>query len=181
MIKFNFNKENAVAATLYILNKVGRIDFHKLFKILYFAEQKHLVLYGKPITGDEYIAMPDGPVPSVIYNILKSIREQSDFPLNFTDYNKIFSVEGRYFIQALMKADIDSLSESQMECLNESIDENQNLSFAQLRNKSHDIAWGNAATNYEIAFDDIAACGGANDTMLSYLKTVSENQTAKLC
>jgi len=47
-----------VNTLLYIIGKLGGTgDFHKVFKILYFADQKHLVRYGFAITDDRYIAM----------------------------------------------------------------------------------------------------------------------------
>jgi len=41
---------------------VQRKDFHKIFKIIYFADRQHLADWGRPITGDTYIAMEAGPV-----------------------------------------------------------------------------------------------------------------------
>jgi len=67
MLKFKFDQEKAVSAILYISKRLieaeGNIepDFHKIFKILYFADQKHLANYGRPIIGDHYIAMEHGP------------------------------------------------------------------------------------------------------------------------
>ncbi|WP_409530306.1 Panacea domain-containing protein [Shinella sp.] len=44
--------------------------FHAL-KTLYYADRAHLQRYGRPITGDRYIAMENGPVPSYAYNAVK--------------------------------------------------------------------------------------------------------------
>ncbi|MEP7168118.1 MAG: Panacea domain-containing protein [Bacteroidota bacterium] len=180
MIRFQFNKDGAIAATLYVLNKLGRTDFHKLFKILYFAEQKHLAQYGKPITGDDYIAMTAGPVPSTIYDILKAVKFQREYPIDWREYHKFLNVEGNHFVVALQKAEQDFLSESQIAVLDESINDNKDLSFSQLKDKSHDLAWGNAESNFTISYSDLAECGGADNVMIAYLKIVSENQTAKL-
>src|SRR5207247_4693024 len=43
----------------------------KLFKLMFLAEKYHLVHYGRPITGDRYDAMNDGPVPSFTYGLFK--------------------------------------------------------------------------------------------------------------
>lgn len=40
-----YNKEVAINAMLYVINRVGRADLHKVFKILYFADQSHLLQY----------------------------------------------------------------------------------------------------------------------------------------
>lgn len=34
-----------------------RKDFHKIFKIIYYAERQHLADWGKPITGDTYSSL----------------------------------------------------------------------------------------------------------------------------
>ena len=71
--QIKFNKEKATHSILYVANKLERRDLHKIFKILYFAERKHMQDWGRPIIGDTYIAMDAGPVPSRVYDILKYI------------------------------------------------------------------------------------------------------------
>jgi hypothetical protein len=66
-----FNESKTLNAVLYIVNKIERKDFHKIFKILYFADRNHFADYGRPISGDNYIKMEDGPVPSNLYDILQ--------------------------------------------------------------------------------------------------------------
>ena len=43
----------------------------EVLKTLFIADRAHLNLYGRPITYDEYVAMEDGPVPSLAYDLLK--------------------------------------------------------------------------------------------------------------
>ena len=75
-----FNYDKAINSLLYALQKLGgRTDMHKLCKILYFADQRHLSQYGRSITGDTYIAMQFGPVPSCVDDILKALRGDSFF------------------------------------------------------------------------------------------------------
>jgi uncharacterized phage-associated protein len=75
----SFNKEKTLQAMLYTATHLTRRDFHKVFKILYFADRKHLYDWGTPITGDTYIAMEAGPVPSRAYDMLKAVRGDSYF------------------------------------------------------------------------------------------------------
>ena len=63
-IQMKFNENKTIHAVLYIAERLKRKDFHKLFKILYFSDREHLNVYGRTITGDTYIAMADGSVPS---------------------------------------------------------------------------------------------------------------------
>ena len=60
-----FDKDVTLNAVLYIIQQMGgKVDMHKIFKTLFFADQEHLSRYGRTITGDVYIAMNYGPVPS---------------------------------------------------------------------------------------------------------------------
>jgi uncharacterized phage-associated protein len=176
MEKFLFDKEKSISSLLYILNKLGRADFHKIFKILYYADRKHLALYGSPITGDVYIAMKNGPVPSTIYDILKAVKTNYSFNINVKEVIDLFEVHGAHTVTAKKEANLDLLSESDVECLNHSIEDNKELDFFTLSDKSHASAWNSASRDNEISFIEIAKEGGANDAMIDYIKTVSENQ-----
>ena len=66
-----FNYRKAIEAILLFAEKEKNaysrdIDFIKINKYCYFSEQQHLKAYLKPIFGDTYCALPEGPVPSVI-------------------------------------------------------------------------------------------------------------------
>lgn len=47
-----FDRTKALNALLYVANHVQRKDFHKIFKVVYFADRQHLADWGRPITGD---------------------------------------------------------------------------------------------------------------------------------
>ena len=53
-----------------MLNRTKGLDYYRLFKIIYFANSEHLAKYGARITTDESCALPDGPVPSGLYNCI---------------------------------------------------------------------------------------------------------------
>lgn len=180
--KFNIDTPRTLHSILFILDSLesGVCDMHKIFKILYFADQKHLTLYGVPITGDSYIAMKNGPVPSNSYYIFKFLR--GDKRLNpapsTSNYADWFKVEDSHWVTAQKKPDLDELSESHLECLSESIETNKGLSFIQLVAKSHQMAWENARSEEMDEMDviDIAKEGGANDEMIQYIHLNLENQ-----
>ncbi len=175
--KFNLNTTKMLNSILFVLDGLGgKCDFHKIFKILYFADQKHLTYYGVPITGDFYIAMKNGPVPSKSYEIFKVVRGDSAWVSSDFNYQEWFEIEKNHFVVAKKKCDIEELSESNIECLTESIQENSNLNFDQLSDKSHKTAWNNAIDN-EMDTIDIAQEGGANEEMLKYIRINLENQT----
>jgi hypothetical protein len=165
MAKFKFDIDKANSAMLYICYKLGTVGKHKLMKILYFADQKHLVNYGRFISGDFYIAMPFGTVPSKSLDIIKSSQSNPS----------IFKVEG-INVSANYQPDLELFSESELESLNESIEENKDLSFEDLTNKSHGFAWQKTPPNGQINIEDIAIEGGADKEMLKYISILLENQ-----
>ncbi|CAG5073104.1 hypothetical protein DYBT9623_04610 [Dyadobacter sp. CECT 9623] len=157
--------EITISAMLYILKHLGgKSDIHKLFKILYFAEQKHLVKYGSEISGDRFHAMNNGPVPSLAYDITKSLRAGKP------TFAKFFETFGDYSIKGISEPDMDWLSESEIACLNESIHENQHLDFKTLTEKSHDAAWADTKPDREIDIIKVAKAGGADKDMLDYIE-----------
>ena len=171
----------SVHSVLYILDKLeGKGDFHKIFKILYFADQKHLTRYGSFFTDDQYVAMKNGPVPSMTYDILKALRGQGLHSNDQDKFRKFFNLIDTYNVEAKIKPDLDELSESAIQCLNESISENKKYNFDELTERSHDLAWDKTSRDYEMDMEYIAEAGGANPTMIEYIKTNIENQSAKL-
>ncbi len=139
-MRIRFNAEKAVEAVLYIVSRVKRPTFHTISKILYFADQKHIVKYGCFITGDEYVAMKHGPVPSATYDILKYVR--GDKTVCSAEHAKsLLSIHKKFQISIYREANFDEFSDSDIECLDESIHENEHLNFDQLTTKSHDAIY----------------------------------------
>ncbi len=164
---------------LYILQKIGgEGDYHKVFKILYFADQKHLAKYGSPITIDRYIAMKNGPVPSLAYDILKALRLDGPLSGSHDEFIPYFQSVNNHTVKALKAPDLDYLSESEIQCLDESIKAFRALSFSARTNKSHDRAYENTVRNGAMNELDIASAGGAKEGMIAYIKERMENETA---
>ena len=179
--KFDFEK--AKAAILYIFEKfeekdtTKEVDFLKVFKMLYFADQKHLVKYGRTVATDNYIAMKNGAMPSNLYELFKSLYHYSTLETQFIDsIKKTFLLVDYYHAEAIEKADLDELSNSDRECLSISFEENQGLSFEELIEKSKDTAWKNADNDNQMSLEEIAKTGGANEEMILYIQSYLENQ-----
>lgn len=166
---FNFEEEKALAAVLFVIDKMnGCISKHTLSKILYYADEKHLSHYGRSIFGEEYIAMEFGPVPSGVYD---GIKCNPNLPL-FKGQLEV----SRYYVKSRIKPNLDFLSETDIECLQESISENGCLSFDALVEKSHSFAYNNAIRSH-ISIIDMAKEGGASDEMIEYIKeNISDSQ-----
>ena len=71
----DFDSKKLTELVLYILGKTGGVDFYHAFKILYFAEMKHLAKWGCGIVPDKFCALPYGPVPTRLYNAVKELNK----------------------------------------------------------------------------------------------------------
>lgn len=170
MIGFVINKEKAKNALLFVATSLENdADFHKTYKILYFADQKHLALYGRPIIGDMYVKMKFGPVPSFVKDMVEG---------NIEDLTNVVEVYNRMYIRPLMSVDFDYLSESDLECIKESIEENKILSFTQLTKKSHDSAWDNAA--WQLDYLEVFKAVSESKEMFEYVKLNMVNNNISL-
>jgi uncharacterized phage-associated protein len=75
-MRFSFSHRKSTQALNFFAQKAGgSINKLKALKLVYFADRYHLRKYGRPITSDEYLAMPFGPVASGA----KDLAEMSDF------------------------------------------------------------------------------------------------------
>lgn len=167
-MKVQFNKIKSLNSLLYVANRLQRRDFHKIFKILYFADRQHLADWGNPITGDTYIAMDAGPVPSRIYDMLKIVRGDSYMADN-EGLGKFFAVEDWMYMRPLQQADEDKLSSTEKESLDSSISTYGNMSYDEIKEKSHDMAWRSTAKDFRISWEDIAREAGLDSSEVSYI------------
>ena len=167
-----FDKEKSLNALLYVANRVQRKDFHKIFKIIYFADRQHLADWGRPITGDTYIAMEAGPVPSRLYDMLKIVRGDSYLP-DTEGLGKYFQVENWMYVRPLQDADLNKLSASEQEAMSEAIEKYAALSYDEIKEKSHDVAWRSTARDFSISWDNIAREAGLDEVEVACLRDYS--------
>jgi uncharacterized phage-associated protein len=167
-IKFHFDAEKAVDVILYIAKRVADPGFHRISKILYFADRDHLAKYGRFICGDSYVAMKHGPVPSGTYDIMKHVRGDG-LPCPVPHAAESFKVEDGKKVVPLKEADLDTLSESEKECLDVAIAKYGKMPFKKLTDISHDKAWQAADENEFIEVEQIVATLPDAKHLLEYL------------
>ena len=167
-----FDKTKTLNALLFVANRVQRKDFHKIFKIIYFADRQHLADWGRPITGDTYIAMEAGPVPSRLYDMLKIVRGDSYLP-DTEGLGRYFQVDNWMYVNPIKDADLDQLSPNEQEVLSDAIAKYAGLSYDEIKEKSHDVAWRSTARDFAIEWDDIAREAGLDETEVACLKDYS--------
>jgi len=165
-----FDSAKAIESLLFVAARLPSPSFHSVSKVLYFADKAHLQRYGRLICGDDYVAMKHGPVPSGIYDMMKFPQGRSLLP---PDLEKkvlaAFDVFNGHCIRPKRAADESRLSVSEIECLNDSIRQYGNKSFAQLTELSHDQAWEGSDENVLISIEEIARTLPNAEEILEYL------------
>ena len=167
-----FKQEIAIQAILYILKKMGgTCDIHKCHKILYFADNEHLSKYGRSITGDAYVRMDYGPVPTCIYDLFKAVRGDSYFASLVEDVRKgCFHFINNKDIAAVAEPDMSYLSESDVEVLDKYIAELKEKNFDEVSDASHGYAWSNTVLNGEISVRDRLTEMGDSEEYIHYIE-----------
>lgn len=153
-VRLEPNMDKIIAAISYLIASAGvrdqNLTQYDIVKTLFLADRKHLNEYGRPITFDNYYAMPYGPVPNLAYDFLKGnkrVLQKYGKALPWTTkkgpHNKLlFSLRG--------KPEIDALSSSDKEALESALMIVGSLSFSQIVNLTHnDLAYSQAWASKE--------------------------------
>lgn len=166
MLRRKPNGQKAVEVIVYIATQTQ--DLFHIVKVMYFADKKHLARYGRFILGDRYIAMEDGPVPSGLYGIFRYARGDRVFTFE-APTSGAFRMEDDETVVPLREPDTTWLSQSEIECIDESLAENAHLSYDELWEKSKDGAWWRVPQGAEISLVDIARDLPDSKALVDYL------------
>lgn len=171
-----------IQIALYVLQKTGGIDYYHLFKILYFAELKHLAKWGTRITSDSFYALEYGPVPTYLYDTVKGHKvSNTDLLKLFSDNIQSAGKDAPNVLLPKVSVDMNYISKSEMKALDDSIKENAHLTFSQLKDKSHDSAWNEAyhhTGTHSISAFSMAKASGADEATLEYIQEQIELEEA---
>lgn len=167
----DYDPDKAVHALAYVISKLGgMVGLYKLLKIIYFADRRHLGRYGRFLFGDTYVAMKAGPVPSGAYDAVKIARGDAAWCRPHRLARVMLGVENNN-IYALAQPDLDFFSESDLECLDEAIQEFRDLDWREIWRRSHrDPAFRSADLNGEMTVEGIAKSLPNADAVLEYLQ-----------
>lgn len=170
MADFEFEPEKALAVTAYLAEQSGQ-TMYTILKMVYVADRMHLERYGRPITGDAFIAMPQGACPSKIYDSMKSLR--GDQNINFLpEGEKFLTVDATtHDVDVVQRPPMDVLSASDLECLEQTIAILKIRGGRHIRDLAHDSAWENTVKNTQMGTLEIAKTTQDGDALVSHLKT----------
>jgi len=161
--------EKTIEALIYISHKTNNLIY--IMKVLYFADKYHLGRYWRFVTGDNYIAMPNGPVPSGAYDLTKYARGDGVFLVN-APVKEAIRIENVSRVMPLRMPDEDFFSESDLECLDKAMEDILPLTFNELMDLCQkEEPYINAKQNYrqDITFDSILDSLDNTEIILEYL------------
>lgn len=143
-IEFRPNPIKIVEALAFLAERQPRIDVFHVCKVLYFADRDHFRKFGRPVLGDQYCALDDGPVPSLALNIAKRKREY--VPPDVLKYaeRKLAIDETDAFVRLIAREAFDRslFSRTDIECLTASLKRFGEMPFLELWKLGHkEPAW----------------------------------------
>ena len=172
------------ATVLYILKQIPEgVDYIHLFKMMYFAQQEHLVKYAMPIVDDSFMARKHGPVAALTYKVLRSVEGKVDMTDEcLQDFARSLSItmeDGHQVVRIAdgVECDMDELSMSNLKVLDKWIAKCKDINSFDLSDLSNDEAWKAAKAKTDLTGEDtkitlydMAKAAGANDVMLGVIR-----------
>jgi uncharacterized phage-associated protein len=143
MTHFRVNWDKVIEAIDFVATLKPGVTQYFIGKILFFADREHLLDYGRPITGDRYVAMEHGPVPSAIRDILKADSDSPDDILTgLYDRVVIEHEANKQKVFSKGAGAYEHLSGSDREYLAAATETYGKMTFGELKRASHeDIAY----------------------------------------
>ena len=133
-LQFQFDFKKSVQVANFLIRKCGNEEsVLKIMKLVFFADKAHLLKHGRTITGDDYFAMPHGPVASSTYDTLKgeAFGEDAEY------FQEFIEVDGKH-LKSISHVDEDEFSDSDIEILEEIFEKYGSYSAWELREMTHD-------------------------------------------
>jgi len=149
-LNFSFDDRKLVQAIAFFsMRGINDLTKMKVAKLLFYADKRHLLEYGRPILGDTYYCMEHGPVPSASLNEMDDAvqPEQEVLPAEESLLTSVLTIDcsGRYPSFRLKNEtlfDSSVFSRSDVQVLEDVCKEYGRLTAHQLRNLSHEEpAW----------------------------------------
>lgn len=138
MTRFRFKWQKAIEAIDFIAQQKPGITQYYIGKVIFFADREHFLDFGRPITGDRFVAMEYGPVPSAVRDMLKIDSGYPDEMLDYLDSRILIEHKGnKQLVHSKRSNSFPSLSGSDIEYLGSSFQIYGGMAFGELKEISH--------------------------------------------
>lgn len=108
---FSEKKSTQVAAKFLALHG-GKMEFLRLVKLMYLTDRAALFKWNRPLSGDRYVSMREGPTLSKVYDFIKGHpREKADY------WDTYIGKRHGHDIDLLREPDYGELSENEIELI----------------------------------------------------------------
>jgi uncharacterized phage-associated protein len=155
MIEFKFDEAKTTQAAAFLLKKNGgKMNYMKLIKLLYLADRRAISLWERPLTGDTYVSMDNGPVLS---KVLDKIN-YGKVPSKKSYWHKYISRPISYNVSITREPEYDELSAREIKLLEYIFRKYKSFDQWKMVDICHDILpeWKNPdGTSIPIHIDDI--------------------------
>jgi uncharacterized phage-associated protein len=133
VITFKFNeKKTTQVAVLFIQKHGGEVNYTKLIKLLYLTDREALSHWGRPLTGDSYVSMPNGPVLSKTYDLINYAPDSDN-----ESYWYKFISKNIYDVSLISESATDELSEREMNLIEQIYQQYKDKDWKQMIDICH--------------------------------------------
>lgn len=153
MLEPQFDPEKALETLVYVCARMPRNDMYRSLKAIYIADKLHLQRYGRLIYGEAYAALPYGATPQAAYDAVRALKGERSCAI---PHSFLFAALERMetSIKPLREPDLETLSITDVECLDEAIRACA-FSFDTAKALAHDDAWKATSPTTEIPLSKI--------------------------
>jgi Protein of unknown function (DUF4065) len=163
----------ALEVILWLSERQPGIDVYHVVKSTFYAEKFHITKYGRPVIGDQYRAAWWGPLPQVVYGLLKfepmeilALGGNGKLPFRVED--------GSFRVYGERGPNTNRLSASDIEALEHGFDEVADKTFYELFGMTReDPAYRNARAGMMDYRDFIAKSDPLRKEKIEYLEEVA--------
>lgn len=137
MISSELNYKKATQAINFFASKTRGKEINKMkaIKLIWLADRYHLRKYGRPVIGDDYIAMQNGPVGSLVRDIAQNNDYLEELEKEYR--KKYLENVDKLTVRSINDVDGDVLSETDIEALDFALKNFSELSQFDLVELSH--------------------------------------------
>jgi hypothetical protein len=149
------NEERLRELLLYVVEKCGadpKFGATKLNKILFYSDFYSYARFGQPITGVEYMKLPQGPAPRRLLPVQEQLENSGE--LNVFEKELFNGRKQRQFV-ARRKPDLTRFSGPELALVDEIIDYLRDQTAAQVSEASHGRAWRIVQMKESIPYESV--------------------------
>jgi hypothetical protein len=177
MTAFKFDEAKATQAACRLIHRRGgEIDYGSLVKLLYLVDREAIKRWGRPITGDQIVSMPRGPVLSTILDWVRNRFEVGEGTYWLAHIERCSSPR----LRERKSPGLDDLSDAEVELIDGIAERFQDMSWPDLRDFCHDPEncpeWQDpGGSSAPIPFERVMESTGRSEEQIAISKSLARS------